>query len=506
MRNHRVRPGRAAALATVLAAGLLAAPAGPAGGQTPPTAAAPPAGVATPTVTGPVDGAPFSVSRPVDLAAAGYRQDEFFLSGTAQAYLDDGPWGDDGRWNARPNPDATAPYTTRTIVRRPASKADFNGTVVVEWLNVSAGFDAEPDWVWENEELLRSGYAYVGVSAQAVGVNFLRGIPRYAGLSHPGDAFSYDMFSQAAKAVEAPAAGGPQPLGDLTRRVRRLLADGESQSAGRMVTYVNAVQPLTGSFDGFLIHSTGGGANLSQPSPAGSPVTPTVPAVRPLQVVRTDQDAPVLVVNTETDIVRAGSASAIHGQPDADRFRVWELTGTSHIDLDQVGNFDCGGAPVNDAPQRWALRAAVHTLDRWVRRPSLGAPKGPRISVTAGALDRDPATGLVVGGIRLPDVAVPDRTLTGVRPSPPANLFCVLDGAHDPWNGDADPWDGDPALDPSPTPEPVPAALYASKQDYAFRYVLSGLQLNMQGFLLAGDFDELLISAQARAEALPGVS
>ena len=30
---------------------------------------------------------------------------------------------------------------------RPADAARFNGTVVVEWLNVSGGLDGAPDWI-----------------------------------------------------------------------------------------------------------------------------------------------------------------------------------------------------------------------------------------------------------------------------------------------------------------------------------------------------------------------
>ena len=39
--------------------------------------------------------------------------------------------------------------------------------------------------------------------------------------------------------------------------VDTVIADGESQSAGRMVTYINAVRPTTDVFDGFLVHSRG---------------------------------------------------------------------------------------------------------------------------------------------------------------------------------------------------------------------------------------------------------
>ena len=44
---------------------------------------------------------------------------------------------------ARPT---TAPFRTRIVVYRPEQKSDFNGTAIVEWLNVTAGFESAPDW------------------------------------------------------------------------------------------------------------------------------------------------------------------------------------------------------------------------------------------------------------------------------------------------------------------------------------------------------------------------
>ena len=73
---------------------------------------------------------------------------------------------------------------------------------------------------------------------------------RYAALSHPGDSFSYDIFSQAGQAIRDNAA---LMLGGLT--LHKLIAAGESQSAARLVTYIDAVQPLVHVYDGFLVHS-----------------------------------------------------------------------------------------------------------------------------------------------------------------------------------------------------------------------------------------------------------
>jgi hypothetical protein len=96
----------------------------------------------------------------IDLGQAGYVQEEYFLSGTARAYANAGPLGTDGKWSVVPA--ASAAYETRIVVYRPASKKKFNGTVVVEWLNVSAGLDAGPDWTLAHTEFIRAGYAWVG--------------------------------------------------------------------------------------------------------------------------------------------------------------------------------------------------------------------------------------------------------------------------------------------------------------------------------------------------------
>jgi hypothetical protein len=204
----------------------------------------------SPAVSGPLPGSSF-LARPLsyDLAALGYSNEERFLEGTARSYAPGG---------------GEAPYRTRVVVRRPLERARWNGSVVVEWLNVSGGLDAAPDWDFAHRHLIRAGFAWVGVSAQRVGiegggfasVSFpLKKVDsgRYASLHHPGDAFCFDVFSQAARAVrEGALLGGLEPA--------RVLAIGESQSAVFLVTYVNHVDPDARVFDGFLLHGRGGRA------------------------------------------------------------------------------------------------------------------------------------------------------------------------------------------------------------------------------------------------------
>jgi hypothetical protein len=390
-------------------------------------------------VTGGAKGHPFrsfAVANLDLLTAAGYVEEEFFLEGSARAYEATAPLSRDGVWSVLPA--STAAYRTRLLVRRPAAASRFNGTVFVEWLNVTAGFDLDPDFAYGSMELLRGGYAWIGVSAQAAGVN--GGTPpgfglkswdpeRYGTLVHPGDSFSYDIFTQTGLAVRA---SGTILLGPL--RARRVIADGESQSAGRMVTYVNAVHPSARVFDGVLIHSRSSrSAPLSQ-APLTEVATPN-PAL-----IRADLDTPVLVVQSETDVPGALDAR----QPDSPTFRQWEIAGTAHVDrymadvsdpitrrdLPTFPGFPCD-KPYNDGPHHWVFQAALRALDGWIAS-GVPPPSAQPIETRPGppaAVTRD-AHGNALGGIRTPHVDVPVATLSGTGNTPG---FCALFGTTTPF-------------------------------------------------------------------------
>ena len=216
-------------------------------------------------------GAAPDVMRDYDLATLGYEETEYAVSGTAQSYELKGERGADGEWDVKPG--AEAPFRTRIVVRRPSDPERFSGTVVVEWHNVSAGIDAAPDWGFFHRQLAAQGHAWVGVSAQKVGIDgggFVQSIhlkllapERYAALEHPGDAWSFDMFTQVARLLRLPA--DQNPLAGLT--AEHVLAAGESQSAACLVTYINAVDPHTASS---TATSSMGGPVSASPSTACS--------------------------------------------------------------------------------------------------------------------------------------------------------------------------------------------------------------------------------------------
>src|SRR5690606_19127218 len=375
------------------------------------------ADISSPTVSVPPRGShgfPFSSSA-LNLRAHGYVEEEFFIAGSAPAYVGAAAFGTDGKWNATINPGVIAPYKTRLLVRRP-NNSHFNGTVIVEWLNVSSGVDGTPDWSLVHPELLREGYAYVGVSAQYIGVAFNKewDAARYNSLSHPGDSFSYAIYAQAAKAIRSPAASGVKPLGNLTGKIRAVIAMGESQSASRLWTYYNAIHPRDKIYDGFFIHSMGSAAALSQsyagtglggsgvviiPAPNGVPATPDINVPSGAgAVIRNDLKEPVFFLNTETDVSGIFGFPALHSQPDSRVFRLWEVAGTAHADAYLLavgakdaeksgvpGSFECGIPPINSGPHRFVARAAVHGLNRWVRSGVLPRT-APRLRIENFAL------------------------------------------------------------------------------------------------------------------------
>lgn len=444
--------------------------------------------VVLPAVGLPTTGAPSGTT--FDLAEVRYAAAEFFLSGEARSHqpVPGTPFLADGAWTIEVDP-VLAPYATRIQVYRPSDPARFNGTVYVEWLNVTNQSDSMPDWLYVHNEIVRRGAAYVGVTAQRVGVSaaVAREPARYgpgaADLIHPGDSYSYDIFSQAGQAVrDNPSLllGG--------RPAQRVIALGESQSGSRMVTYVNAVHPLVDVFDGFLVHSRGATGSALRQAPQTPVATPGPTRIR------TDLSAPVFVFQAEGD-------SRLSRQPDSASFRQWEVAGTAHADIYVLGIgqpdtgrdataaqrlFDAMRVPVNEplpgvlppctlpvnsGPHHWVVQAAVRHLERWVAFGRL-PPSAPGI-VDPVVLD---ANGNVTGGVRSPHVDVPIATIRGTGNSAPGPVnFCGLFGTTTAF-----------------TPEQL-AALYPTRASFVFPWVQSLFTAIRRGYILAEDAFPLLI-------------
>jgi hypothetical protein len=435
-------------------------------------------------ISGPFAGAAFQ-GRPLgyDLARLGYSNDEFFLEGTARSYV---PAASEAR------------YRTRVLVRRPLDPARWSGSVVVEWFNVSGGIDAGPDWDFVHRHLIREGFAWVGVSAQRAGIEggglaalsfHLKKMDpkRYASLEHPGDAFCFDIFSQAGRAVrEGRLLGGLSP--------RRVLAIGESQSAVFLVTYVNHVDPEARVYDGFLLHGRGGsGASLEGSMGAERSLAEVAEAVSSgrggsilagSEKIRSDARVPVLTLQSETDVVGLGSAGA--RQPDSDRLRLWEIAGSAHADTyllvasgSDDGSLAPGALAKLLAPTTELLGMKVDApINRWAGGGS-PPPEAPRLELGGDgsplALD---VLGIARGGVRTPWVDVPTAVLSGFGQS--GTEFAFLFGTTRPFDAT------------------TLARLYpGGRSDYLARFEKATAEAVARGFLLEADAPEIRALAAA---------
>ncbi len=402
--------------------------------------------VTEPPVAG-VRGYPFGLTL-VDLDAHGYRADEYFLEGEATRYRPAAgtELGPDGRWAAEPA--GTAPYRTRVVVYRPVDPDRFNGTVVLHWNNVSAGYDL---FSGDTPEILEGGYAFAGVTTQRVGVH---GLPtmqqglrtwdpdRYGTLSIASDDDSFDIFTQAARAVGPDRDRTTDPLGGLD--VERVVAMGSSQSAGRLATYVNAVHPLARAIDGFLLLIYfGSGTALDVGDEVVNIVNPTEPfdaraALQGRNRIRDDLDVPVMVVNSELEAIACYPVR----QPNTGRFRYWEAAGTCHVSqqsmdlrapkyLRDFGMQLPMPPTVNHISMIPLYDAALYHLQQWLTTGT--EPPTPPLIEFAG----DPAEivrdehGIARGGIRLPQVEVPIAQ-NSARPVAD-DIFSVLYGSSVPF-------------------------------------------------------------------------
>jgi hypothetical protein len=374
------------------------------------------AAVPNPVVEGPIGGGvrgrPWQSSL-VDVEPYGYIEEEYFFQGVARS-LGSGNVGAAA---------TIAPYESRMIVRRPVDPDEFNGTVIVEWLNVTGAADLEVVWGWSAaRNIMREGYVFVGVSAQLVGICCgplsLKGWDpvRYAPLVHPGDDFSFDIFSQAIQALRNPQDNATtildpnvvDPMGGL--EIERVIAHGASQSASRLTTYLHGgFHEEARLIDGFLI--TRGGNVESEIAAA--------------------LETPVFQVNEE-NIAR--------DEPDNDYYRLWQEAGAAHAPITwwsyvwAAQSRDAAGMPlpdpvnagcsVNRASSEYSFAAAILHLERWIQDGTL-PPIADRIERgTDGNIVRD-EHGLAKGGVRHPFVEVPiaRNDSTG----------CPLYGNYAPW-------------------------------------------------------------------------
>ena len=415
--------------------------------------------------------------RPEDLAAQGYVEEEVLVSGKANVY----DWPSSGAVVRT----ADVPYTTRVLVRRPKDRAKFSGRVIVEMLNPSNLMDLNIGWAIHHDEIVRSGDAWVGITAKPVAVVTLKAFDaaRYAALdwSNPlaqddpdnctvgGDSTKetenglvWDIHTQVGQWLRSSDATNPFRYGGASSRAKHLYGWGYSQTGGFLFTYINAIQPLVIArlgepvFDGYLV------AVISGPSPINQ-CAERVPAGDPRRAIR-NAVTPVIHVMSQSDYLAWVPSRREDSDAAGDQYRHYDIAGAGHATPDELWyaarpddivkagrtppTLNCDQGPRSRFPSSIAFNAIYRNLKAWVED---GTPPPPsqNIEVADGKAVLD-AQGNVKGGVRSPFVDVPTSTWNG---NSTGLSFCRIAGHEIPL-----------------TP-PQLAALYPSQQAYedAFR-------------------------------------
>lgn len=359
------------------------------------------------SIEGPVQdsagGRPFASSI-VDLSPHGYREEEYFLSGTARCWVPRSGTrtGQDGMWAAQPI-GAPQLYKTRLLARIPPPDR-FSGTVVVEWMQELFGTERDIFFRWNAEMLLRAGIAWIGVSLHHEGVDgpapnsLVNWDPqRYGSLTIPDSSLGYDILSQAARCLhDLPGLG--------EGKVKTLLAAGNSLSAWRLSTYVNAVQPVEQIFDGFFLQDFRQ-KTVQDREDAAFPHD---------RYVRSDAISPVLMLNMTPAAMRSAD------QPAGHMLRRWEPAGAAHTNTFLMARTAvaeerdtgtiitcCPEDYANAIPSQYFSGAAIEALVRWARDKKAPQDFAPIDLASAGGAPALDEYGNVTGGMRHPWVDVP---------------------------------------------------------------------------------------------------
>jgi hypothetical protein len=384
-----------------------------------------------------------------------YIEREYLVSGTANIY--------DYVDNASLSPlvqvvEAGLPYTTRIVIRRPRKRNRFNGTVYLDILNATRGFDSDVTWQYTAQAIIDEGAVYVGMTSKANTINWLRdefGEPplkernasRYATLLMTNNGQVWDMLSQTAALIKAE--GNPaNPLSKFN--VERIILTGYSQSAGYVKTYLNSFHrdailadgrhAIDGYFEG------AGSFGAKTPNPLGA-TGEFNPGNDPRNKSILPVPAPVIRFQTETEVnTFFQSIRTRQTEADSPMVRNYEMAGGAHVDahlvqLEVQQNQDELGidtAVECDPPPTTLRTEYIHSallvrLDRWLRNGT-APPPSRQISLFINSngkrvIEKD-ANGNTVGGVRMPQLDVPTGEWSGVGP----NLYCVLGGSYLPYS------------------------------------------------------------------------
>jgi Alpha/beta hydrolase domain len=498
-----------------------------------PVAASPAAGsdvtpftVSIPTVSGPIPSTPtdfpfiadgFGPEPPVP---AGYVENEYFVSGTGSLY----EYTPTGIQVVNPCPTVVPrctniPYTTRMLVKRPSDPRKFSGTIVVEPLNPSAGFDIAGVWDRSWPYFVRDGDIFVGWTSRYETVNTLKqwNPTRYANLTwgdnNNDNGITFDIAAQIGALFKTNGAGSPTH----GLNVKHVFEAGFSQDGSFTFTQAdvfNALERLPGggpAYDGYVPGGTRGPSNIDFGLTAAGSLPPGDPRFQ-----MQPRDVPVIQINTETEEV-GGAASLTYRRPDSDaagdRYRLWEVPGASHVSNDlgtpvitlqrnlaelqtipvaALAPVGCthqqfvpgpsvgvpGVVDPNTYPFSNVANAAFADLTKWVDA-GVPPPHADPIEVTNAGIVRD-SFGNALGGVRTPFVDVPTATYSPTDTVAHMTLFsgfCGLYGYNTPFSHSA------------------LSSLYRNHGNYVSRVARESNLLVREGFWLQADAQQVVMQA-----------
>jgi hypothetical protein len=365
------------------------------------------------------------------MKAAGYVQEEYLLSGTANVYGQ----RSDGSLEVKR---AAVPYTTRLILVRPKDGRRFNGIVQLGFTHPQL---ASNQWGRIDAQVLRTGSAYAMLviggdpgTRERSTAQWPVSTPllfhwydpaRYAAFRWPDDdGIRWDVIGEAATALRSPTPGGP--LAGL--KVRRIYMSGWSFLGSTVRSWVNfgfhdRYRQANGKpmIDGYLAGISASSVNAGHVPLNSSVGVPTDKAQRRLRAI----DSPVIELTSEMEAITNVDPQL----PDIDSVkgghRLYELGGVSHGDSGVAGQVRASvpqliarhhpqaEPPVRctvadtDVPMRDVADAALANLDLWVST-GRAPPPGARLEIAPGGKDyaRD-RFGNSKGGVRVAQLDVP---------------------------------------------------------------------------------------------------
>ena len=341
----------------------------------------------------------------LDLAAFGYVEEEFLVSGQANVYQ----YGPTGAVEVKT---ANVPYTTRILVRRPQNPQRFSGDVQVETSHPQFGID----FIWPRiaDYVVTNGDAFVSITTRRTSggisaIDVLKSFDpvRYAPLDFPEDGFTWDIIGQVGRLLKTEV-----PLNPLAGYdVRRLYAQGWSGGGALQLFYISdgfagRVRMPDGSpiFDAHLVGEPSGYPRINS-------TTPSIPTSDPRQQVQ-PRDVPAISLHTRPQ-------EAFRRRPDGDqpndRYRVYEVAGAAHSDIrvppiwNQPEEAFSGQGCTFDLsrfPMHHLFKSTLARLEAWAS-DGVTPPPSQRITLQADGTPVLDEHENPLGGVRTTSVDVP---------------------------------------------------------------------------------------------------